>query len=60
VVATKMDVAQDAARVESLRSLAAERGLPYFEISGVTGLGIDALKRAMADRVLVETATPAG
>jgi len=60
VVATKMDVAQDAARVASLRDLAAERGLPYFEISGVTGLGIDALKRAMADRVLVKTAEPAG
>ena len=60
VVATKMDVAQDGVRVESLRNLAAERGLPYFEISGVTGLGIDALKHAMADRVLVETAKPAG
>jgi len=52
VVATKMDVAQDPARVESLRALAAERGLDYFEISSATGLGIEALKFAMADRVL--------
>ena len=60
VVATKLDVAQDSARVESLRNLAAERGLPYFEISGVTGLGIDALVHAMAGRVLAETPRAAG
>jgi GTP-binding protein len=56
VVATKMDVAQDPERVESLRKLAAGRGLDYFEISSATGQGIDALKYAMADRVLTETA----
>jgi GTP-binding protein len=53
VLATKMDAAQDPARVASLRDLTARRGLPYFEISSVTGLGIDALKHAMAERVLV-------
>ena len=37
VVATKMDAAQDPARVESLRQVAAERGLPFFKISSVTG-----------------------
>jgi GTP-binding protein len=52
VVATKMDAAQDPARVASLRKTAAERGLPYLEISSATGLGIDALKFAMAERVL--------
>jgi len=52
VVASKMDAAQNRARVDSLRNLAAERGLPYFEISGVTGQGIDELKYAMAERVL--------
>jgi GTP-binding protein len=52
LVATKMDAAQDPGRVERLRSLAAERGLPCFEISSVTGQGIDALKFAMAERVL--------
>jgi len=53
VVATKMDAAQDPARVESLRQIAAERGLPFFEISSVTGQGLDELRYAMAERVLV-------
>ncbi|HXM40797.1 MAG TPA: GTPase ObgE [Bryobacteraceae bacterium] len=52
VVATKMDAAQDPARVESLRQIAAERGLAFFEISSVTGLGLDELRYAMAERVL--------
>jgi GTP-binding protein len=52
VVASKMDAAQDEARVESLRKLAAERGLPYYQISSVTGQGIEELKFAMAERVL--------
>jgi GTP-binding protein len=52
VVASKMDAAQDLERVEELRRLAAERGLSFFEISSATGLGIEALKFAMADRVL--------
>jgi GTP-binding protein len=51
VVASKVDVAQDAGRVESLRVLASTEGLPFFEISSVTGQGIDALKRAMAQRI---------
>jgi GTP-binding protein len=50
VVATKMDVAQDPARVESLRNLARDRGLPFFAISSATGQGLDELKRAMAGR----------
>ena len=53
VVATKMDAAQDPERVEALRRVAAERHLPFFEISSATGQGIDGLKFAMADRVLV-------
>jgi GTPase len=52
VVATKMDAAQDPARVESLRRIAAERGLAFFEISSVTGQGLDELRYAMAERVL--------
>jgi GTP-binding protein len=55
VVATKMDSAQDPARVESLRELAAARGLPFLEISSVTGQGLDALKRTMAERVLAHS-----
>jgi len=53
VVATKMDAAQDPARVESLRRIAADRGLAFFEISSVTGQGLDELRYAMAERVLV-------
>jgi GTP-binding protein len=52
VIATKMDIAQDPGRVSSLRQLAGDRGLPYFEISSATGQGIDGLKYAMAERVL--------
>jgi GTP-binding protein len=52
VVASKLDAAQEPERVESLRRLAAARGLPYFEISCVTGTGIEALKYAMSERVL--------
>ncbi len=51
VVATKMDAAQEPERIESLRRLAAERGLPFYAISSVTGEGLDALIRAMAERV---------
>jgi GTP-binding protein len=52
VVATKLDSAQDPERVAALRRIAGERDLPFFEISSATGQGIDALKFAMADRVL--------
>jgi GTP-binding protein len=51
VVASKVDVAQDPKRIESLRALAASEELPFFEISSVTGLGIEALKRAMAQEI---------
>jgi GTP-binding protein len=51
VVATKIDAAQDPERIISVEKLAAEKGFPFFKISSVTGEGIDALKRAMADVV---------
>ena len=54
VVATKMDAAQEPKRVESLRRMARRRGLPFFVISSVAGYGVDELKRAMAERVLVK------
>ena len=57
VVATKMDAAQDAERVESLRALAREHGLDFFAISSVTGEGLEALKYAMAERVLAPAQT---
>jgi GTP-binding protein len=52
VVASKMDAAQDETRIASLRNLSSEHGLPYFEISSVTGQGIEAVKFAMAEHVL--------
>ena len=58
VVAAKMDAAQDAERVASLRDMAARRGLPFFEISSATGQGIEQLKYAMAERVLVPAGPP--
>ena len=51
VVASKVDVAQDPQRIESLRALAASEELPFFEISSVTGVGIEVLKRAMAQEI---------
>jgi GTP-binding protein len=52
VVATKLDSAQDPERIASLERAAATRGLPFFKISSVTGAGIEALKRAMAEFVI--------
>lgn len=59
VVATKMDAAQDPARLESLRQAAAARGLPLYCISSVTGQGLEELKRALAERVLPPPEPPA-
>ena len=52
VVATKLDAAQDPERIDSLRRMAEERGLPFFAISSATGEGLDALIRGMALKVL--------
>jgi GTPase len=49
LVASKVDVAQDPARIEALRALAADKGLPFYEISSVTGQGIEDLKYKMAE-----------
>ena len=51
VVASKIDVAQDATRVDSLREMAREAGLPFYAISSVTGQGMEELKYAMAQGV---------
>jgi GTP-binding protein len=48
VVASKIDVAQDPDRIARLRLLAAAKGLPFYEISSVTGQGIEGLKYEMA------------
>jgi len=51
LVASKIDAAQDPERIESLRRLAKRRNLDFFQISSVTGAGIDSLKFALAERV---------
>ena len=56
VVASKVDVAQDPARLEAVERLAQERGLPFLRVSSVTGEGIEALKRAMAEVVFAAKA----
>ena len=48
VVASKIDAAQDASRVERLKAEAAAKSLPFYEISSATGQGIDLLKYQMA------------
>jgi GTP-binding protein len=55
VVATKIDAAQDPKRIDALRKLARRRKLPFLKISSVTGEGLPALKRALADAVLDKT-----
>jgi len=54
VVATKLDVAQDAARVESLKRAAAAHGMPFLTISSVTGDGLTALVHTLAARVFAQ------
>lgn len=51
LVATKIDAAQDPGRIDSLRKLARRRKLPFLKISAVTGEGLPALKRALAEAV---------
>jgi GTPase len=57
VAASKIDVAQNPQRVETLERKAHEAGLPFLKISSVTGEGIDALKAKMAEFVFAETPT---
>ncbi len=52
VVATKMDAAQDPKRLKALKAAATRRKFPFFQISAVTGEGLDELKHAMAIRIL--------
>jgi len=47
VVATKLDAAQNPARIKALEKHAKKLGLPFRKISSVTGEGVEELKRAM-------------
>jgi GTPase len=51
VVATKVDVAQDPKRIQSLERAAKRRKLPFFKISAVTGEGVDTLVNAIGSRL---------
>jgi GTP-binding protein len=59
VLATKIDAAQDPERIAALRRLARRKKLPFIKISSVTGEGIPALKRALAEAVLTPLHPPA-
>ncbi len=54
LVASKMDVAQDQEKVDTLREIAKTHDLPFFEISSATGQGLEALKFALSERVFIE------
>ena len=61
VVASKIDAAQNAERVEKLEAFCRDRALLCFRVSAVTGSGLDQLKYSMAEQVresrLQQTAT---
>jgi GTP-binding protein len=59
LVASKIDVAQDPQRIESVRQLARDIGLPFHAISSVTGEGIEPLKFAMAAEIFKPQPEPA-
>ena len=52
VLASKMDAAQDLKKVKALKAIAKKRALPFYEISSVTGQGIEAVKFALAEQIL--------
>ena len=49
VVAAKIDALDDPERLEKLKNMCAGRGLPFFEVSAVTGAGIKKLVDALAE-----------
>ncbi|HTS13220.1 MAG TPA: GTPase ObgE [Candidatus Limnocylindrales bacterium] len=51
VVATKLDATTNPERLEELRAYAAKRGLEFHAISAAAGTGVQALVRAMADKL---------
>jgi GTP-binding protein len=51
VVASKIDACQDPSRIEAVRAKAREHQFPFYEISAVTGVGIEELRFAMSERL---------
>jgi GTP-binding protein len=58
VAATKMDAVDDPSRVEALERHVRERGLPFFRISAVAGLGVADLLEAMWRQIAAVRAVP--
>jgi GTP-binding protein len=58
VAATKMDSAQDPELVASVAQRAADHGMPFFQISAVTGAGLPELIRAIAEKVIIHVDDP--
>ena len=52
VVATRIDITEDPARIDAVRARSAELGLPFFAISAVTGAGVDELLEALWPHVV--------
>ena len=51
IIASKMDALDDRSRLQSLRDFCQGRGLELFEISSVTGYGIDNLIRGVGAKI---------
>lgn len=60
VVGNKADLEDAAQASERLRERAEADGAPYFEVSAVTGAGLDAMTRAVAERVYELRSSAAG
>jgi GTP-binding protein len=58
VAATKMDAVDEPSRVEALERHVRERGLPFFRISAVAGLGVADLLEAMWRQIAAVRAVP--
>lgn len=59
VAANKIDALDDESRVQALAQRAAELGLPFFRISGVTGEGIPTLLEALWRQLAAARMSPA-
>ena len=58
LIASRVDAAGDGARLAALRCFARDRGEPLYEVSGVTGYGLEELKLAIWSK-LVQIPRPA-
>lgn len=58
VVATKIDATQDTSRIEQVQEKAEAAGLPFYQISSVTGDGIEALRFGIGDQLFATQGAP--